>query len=140
MSGQVQIVVLHTVKYGESALVIRGYSDSGGRQSFFLRSVKGPKNCAAIQQLHPLSIIDARLSSFSKGEMKSISEFSAAYPLNGIRCQLQKSSMAIFMSELIYKTVREVEENRSLYKYITESILALERIGRILQIFIFTLP
>lgn len=126
MSGPVQIVVLHTVKYGDSGLVIRGYSDTGGRQSFFLRSVKGPKNCAVIRELHPLSIINAQLNSFGKGEMKNIREFSAAYPLPGIRCELQKSTIAMFMSELIYKTVREVEENKILYSFITESILALE--------------
>ncbi len=128
MLHSVQIVVLHTVKYRDSGMVIRGYSDNGGRQSFFLRNVKGPKNGASIQQLHPLSIIDAQLSSYSKGEMKTIKEFTPASPLQEIRCNLQKSTIAMFMSELISKTVQEVEQNSSLYDFITRSVLSLEKL------------
>jgi len=127
MFPSVQIVVLHTVKYRDSGVVIQGYSDCGGRQSFFLRNVKGPKNCAVISQLHPLSIIDAQISRGCKGEMKTIKEFAPAYSLPGIRCDLQKSTMALFISELIYRTVKEVEQNRELYNFITGSILSLEK-------------
>ncbi len=126
MSQKLQIVVLHTIKYRDSTLILQGYSNLGGRQSFVIRTGRGPKNYAALSQLHPLSIIDTELAGNPKGEMHNIKEYSAAYKLSEIRTNVQKSSIAIFISELIYRSIKEVEQNPDLFGFITSSIIRLE--------------
>jgi len=126
MSQKLQIIVLHTIKFRDSSLILQGYSNLGGRQSFIIRTGKGSKNYAALSQLHPLSIIDAELVAGSRGEMENIKEFSSAFKLPQIRTNLHKSSIAIFISELIYRVIKEVEQNLEMYNFISRSVLQLE--------------
>lgn len=126
MPQKLQIVVLHTIKYRDSSLIVQGYSNLGGRQSFIFRTGKGSKNYAALSQLHPLSIIDTELVGGSRGDMGTIKEYSPAFKLPEIRCNVHKSSIAIFISELIYRSIKEVEQNPEMYNFISRSILQLE--------------
>ena len=126
MSQDIQIVVLNTIKYKDSGVVVQAYSDRGGRDSFFLRSGKKSGKGGLLSHLHPLNIIDITLSSFSLGEIATIKEFSAPYKLKSIRSNLIKSSIAIYMSELIYKSIREIEPNPQMYSFLIDSILRLE--------------
>ncbi|MCK9628242.1 MAG: DNA repair protein RecO [Bacteroidales bacterium] len=129
MSGKLQIVVLHTIKYRDTSLILQGYSNIFGKHSFIVKTGKGKSSRAMISQLHPLDIIDAELVTGSKGEIPLIKEFTPAYRLEEIRCNMDKCSIAMFISELIYRTIKEVESDPDLYRFIRDSILQLENIG-----------
>ncbi len=126
MSQKLQIVVLHTIKYRDNSIIVQGYSNLCGRQSFVIRTGKSSKNYAALSQLHALSIIDTELVSGAKGEMGTIKEYLSAYKLPEIRSNIHKSAIAMFISELIYRTVKEMEQNTELYNFISRSVLQLE--------------
>ena len=129
MLSNIRIIILHTIKYKESGIIVQGYSDRNGRESFFLRQSKNSKRGAVISQLHPLSIIDATPSSISFGDMTTIKEFSLPYKLESIRSNIFKSSIAIFISELLYKTIKEVEYNHKMFLFLIDAVLRLEAIN-----------
>jgi len=129
MLENIRIVVLHTIKYKESGVIVQGYSDRNGRESFFLKRSRNSKRGSLISQLHPLSIIEATPSSHSFGDMTTIREFFLPYRLESIRSNIFKSSIAIFISELLYKTIKEVEYNHKMYLFLTDAILRLEAIN-----------
>ena len=126
MLDNIRIIVLHTIKYSESGVIVQGYSDRNGRESFFLKQSKNSKQRSLISQLHPMSIIEATPSSLSFGDMTTIKEFFLPYRLESIRSNIFKSSIAIFISELLYKTIKEVEYNHKMYLFLTDAILRLE--------------
>ena len=130
MLDNIRIIVLHTIKYKETGIIIQGYSDRGGRESFFLRGGNKRGKGSILPQLHPLSIIEATPSSFTLGEMTSIKEIFLPHKLESIRSNIFKSSIAIFISELIYKTIREVEHNREMFLFLNSAILRLESMER----------
>lgn len=118
-----QIIVLNTIKYGDNGAVIQCYSDTGGRISVFMRSAGKSKNGNAY--LHRLSILDVEL--FVKGDgMPLIKEFTPATKLDTLRTNIYKSAIAIFISELILKSVREVEPNPKLYSFLRDIIISLD--------------
>ena len=128
MLDNIRIIVLHTVKYKESGIIVQGYSDRNGRERFFLKRSKNPGRNATLSQLHPLNIIEATPSSFSFGDMTTIKEFSTPHRLESIRGNISKSSIALFISELIYKTIRETEYNHDMFLFLISAILRLEAI------------
>ena len=129
MLNNIRIIVLHTIKYKESGIIVQGYSNRNGRESFFLKRSKNSRRGSLISQLHPLSIIEATLSSYSFGDMTTIKEFYLPYKLESVRSNIFKSSIAIFISELLYKTIKEVEYNHRMYLFLTDAILRLETIS-----------
>jgi len=125
MSSLTTIIVLHKTKYGESSVIIHGYSSDNGRCGFIMKkSGKG----GAISLLHPLSIIEAELTENSRGELRFIKNFRALHSLPGIRESVSKSSLAIYISELIFRTIHEYGPSPVFFSFLVKSILLLEEL------------
>lgn len=125
---KLQIIVLNTLKFKDSALILNGYTNLFGKQGFVIYGGGRSKKNNILSQLHPLSIIDAELSNVKKGSLPVIKEFSAALNLTDIRTGIIKNSISVFLGELIFKTLREIEPNPQLFSFFVNSIINLEQI------------
>ncbi|MFA6770416.1 MAG: DNA repair protein RecO [Bacteroidales bacterium] len=123
-----KIIVLHTFKHKESGIILQGYTNRGGRESFFVKSGAKSLKKQPLSILHPLSIIEGVLSSRSFGELKTLKEFNSVHKLSSLRNSIPKAAIAIFISEIISKTIREIEQNREMFFFLEKSILDLEQI------------
>ena len=129
MSSQTfKIIVLHTFKHKESGIILQGYTNRGGRESFYIKSGRTSSKKQLISLLHPLSIIEGALSSHSFGELKTLKEFDSVYKLSSLRGSITKAAIAIFISEIISKTIREVEQNIEMFNFLESSIIDMEKI------------
>lgn len=124
MLAKSQIVVLHTIKHGDTGIVVQCYSSTAGRTALYFRGSSKKMNNASL--LHKLNILDVVAYSSSSGSMPTIREVTAPFNLSTLRSDIYKSSIAIFISELLGKTVREAEANPHLYSFISSSIQILE--------------
>ena len=120
-----QIVVLHTIKHGDTGIVVQCYSNTSGRCSLYFRASRKSNN---ISILHKLNILDVVTYSNGTQSMPTVKEVVAPYNLGNLRSDIYKSSIAIFISELLGRTVRESEANPHLYSFISSSIQILEHI------------
>jgi DNA repair protein RecO (recombination protein O) len=125
---KLQIIVLNTVKFRDSSLIVNGYTNLYGRQGFLIFNIGSrSKRGNTLSQLHPLSIIEAELSSVKKGNLPVIKEFSVIYNLVNIRTGIVKNSISVFIGELIYRTLKEIEPNYELFVFLLNSIIELEQ-------------
>lgn len=124
MLAKSQIIVLHTIKHGDTGIVVQCYSSTAGRTALYFRGSSKKMNNAAL--LHKLNILDVVTYSNSSGSMPTIREVAMPYNLSSLRSNIYKSTMAIFLSELLGKAVRESEANPHLYSFISSSIQILE--------------
>ena len=123
MISKFQIIVLHTIKHGDSGMVIQCYSDTAGRMSVYLRGAS--RKGTVLANLHRLNILD--IVTYSTGSsMPAIREMAPAVMLPSVRTDIYKNSIAIFISELLTKSIREVEPNPVLYNFLASSIQLLE--------------
>lgn len=120
-----QIVVLHTIKHGDTGIVVQCYSNTSGRCSLYFRA---SRKSGSMSLLHKLNILDIVTYSNGTQAMPTVKEISAPYSLGSLRSDIYKSSISIFISELLGKTVRESEANPHLYSFISSSIQILEHI------------
>lgn len=120
-----RIIVLHTIKHGDTGIVVQCYSNAAGRCSLYFRASKKTNNASL---LHKLNILDVVSYSSGTMSMPTIKEIAVPYNLSSLRSDIYKSSIAIFISELLGKTVRESESNPHLFSFIESSIQILEHI------------
>ena len=121
-----QIIVLHTIKHGDTGIVVQCYSSTAGRCALYFRA--SSKNRVSASLLHKLNILDVVTYSNGSQSMPTIKEISAPYRIAAIRSDICKSCIAIFISELLGRTVREEEANPHLYSFLSSSIQILEHI------------
>ena len=126
MLAKSQIIVLHTIKHGDTGIVVQCYSNTAGRTALYFRGSSKKMQNAAL--LHKLNILDVVTYTNGIQSMPTIREIAVPHNLSSLRSDIYKSSIAIFISELLGKTVRESEANPHLYSFISSSIQILEHI------------
>ena len=123
MLSKSQVIVLHTIKYGDNGIVLQCYSNTCGRQAVFLRV--SAKNKIVLSNLHRLSILDI-VTWHSGSSMPTLKEMEPVVRLDSIRTNIYKNTIAIFLSELLVKCIKESEANLQLYQFLVSSISVLE--------------
>lgn len=116
------LIVLNVTKMGEKSLVIHCLTVLYGRRSFLITA--SSKNPMALFQ--PLSVLDAEVVENPKSDLWRIKALKARYPLMSIRTDMRKNAMVMFMSELLYRTIRDGDSEPGLFDWCVKSILALE--------------
>lgn len=121
-------VVLHTLKYGDNSLIAYIFTDLYGRRNYLIRGVGGARkkgNKAAL--LQPTSIIEYEGYEGRHSDLHGIREARNKVILSGIAFDMRKSTIALFMAEVLYRLVREETPNKPLFDFICSSIESLDR-------------
>jgi len=121
-----QAIVLHLTRVGDSAIVIHTIDSVAGRQSLMLRGM-GKKN-RNIAALHNLSVLDVVTTEPPVGSMLYLSEFEPLFSLNGLRSDIYKSTMAMFIAEILYRSVREGDGGGEYFSRLVENIVHLDAV------------
>lgn len=123
-------IVLHTIKYGDSSLVAYMLTDTLGRQTYMVQGVgsgRGHGNKGAL--LQPMFVLELEGLESPRAEMHRIREMRSAVTLRSIPFDVRKGTIALFMAEMLYRLVREVEPNSPLFDFVRECVTALDRMG-----------
>lgn len=120
-----ELIVLHTTKFGENSLVVHSLSREYGRRGFLIRSV-GKRSAMSLFQ--PLSILEADVIESSRSDLYTVRNLSLKHHLSGIRENMYKNSMTMFMAEVLYRTVKDGAYEEGLFEWCEKSILTLDSI------------
>ena len=120
--GTTEFIVLATTKVGENAVVVHTLSREWGRRGFLVPSARK----AGTALLLPLNILEADVVENPKSELWSIRNIQARDTLNGIRSNLHKNTMSLFLSEVLFRTLRDGAYEDGLYEWCVSSILTLD--------------
>ena len=74
----------------------------------------------------PMNVLEADIIESSKSTLYSARNFSAKYPLLGIRGNIFKNSMTMFLSEVLYRTVKDGVNEPGLFEWCEKSIVLLD--------------
>ena len=125
MTTNTELIVLHTTKFGENSIVLHTLSKEYGRRGFLVRGV-GKKSMTSL--FLPLTVLEADITESSRSKLYTARNLSSKYPLNGIRGNMFKNSMTLFMSEVLYRAVKEGCNEQGLYEWCEKSIQLLDSI------------
>lgn len=116
-------IVLNHIKYRETSVIARVYTEALGVQSYIVNGVrkKGPGSRVALFQ--PFTLLEMVVYTSNKGGLTRISEFKSAYPFSSIPFDIRKSSILLFLSEMVSRTIKEEEENPVLFHFLYNAII-----------------
>ena len=121
MTTGTELIVLHTTKFGENSIVVHTLSRDYGRRSFLVRSA-GKK---VMSLLLPLNILEAEITESTKSTLYTARNLTSRHPLLGIRNNIYKNTMTMFLSEVIYRTIKEGAQEHDLFEWCRGQILLL---------------
>lgn len=119
-------VVLSTVKYGERALIVQMLTASHGRQSYIVQGV-GSRGRSARQALfQPMFALEFEALASPRMEIHRFKEVQSGIVLRTLPFDVRKSTIALFMAEVLHRLVRESESSELLFDFVWGSVEALD--------------
>lgn len=127
-------IVLNYKKYSDSSIIVNCLTDKIGRQSFLVYGIGGRKN-NKLAQFQPLFIIDINLYHKNNRSLQKLKEAKLNPPLYSLTSDITKSTLAIFIAEIIEKSITESFTDDNVFEFIKTSILFLDQIETGLGLF-----
>jgi len=119
-------IVLHHIKYSETSVIVTVYTESFGRQAYLINGVRSKKARIKANMLQPLFLLNMEVYHKSRRELQRVKEIQNDFVFSSLPYDIRKSTLALFIAEILYKTIQEQEPNRELFNYLYHSIQLLE--------------
>ncbi len=122
MRAKAELIVLSHTKVGENSIVLHTISKEYGRRGFLVRV----SSKTAMALFLPLNILEAEIAENPKSDLWSARSFVSVNPLLGIRGNIHKNTMTLFMSEVLFRVVKDQTNEDGLADWLKGSILTLD--------------
>lgn len=123
-------IVLGYMKYGETSIIARIFTEQYGYGSYIVSSVRSQKSKKSIGYFQPFSLLDLVLYMKESRELQRVSEFKHHIVLHSIHRDLYKSTITLFLGEVFSKLLQaEQSPNPSLYSFAEASIHTFDQLA-----------
>ncbi|MGN1376309.1 MAG: DNA repair protein RecO [Prevotella sp.] len=122
MQIKTRAIVLHTLKYGDSKLIVDLLTSCRGRISCIMRISQSSKARLKKQYFQPLFILDLVIDERPKSNLQHIKDVHIAVPFISIPFEPYKLSTALFIAEFIRGIAHNEDTDEIAFNYIENSI------------------
>lgn len=126
MLHSIKGIVLHHINYSDTSIIAKIYTNKFGLQSYIVNGVRKKKARIHLNTFQALNILELEVVVKEKSSLHRIKEVKVLPPLFNISTNFLKSTLALFLKELIYKSIKEEEANDQLFLFLESAILFLE--------------
>lgn len=119
-------IVLHSIPYNDKYSIIYMYTEAFGRASYLVARSRGKKSPVSRALFMPLSVVEMEVEHLNKRDLHRIRETKICFPLTELFCNPVKNMLALFLAEVLFRTVKETEPDTRLFEYLCEAIRLLE--------------
>ncbi len=126
MLTKTQAIVLHSLKYGESRLIVDMFTRTFGRQSFIVSIPKTSKGKIKKQFFQPLTLLEIETDIRPKLQLQKLNDVRLLTPFASIPFEPDKLAISLFVAEFLYYALRSEQRNELLYDYLEYSIMWLD--------------
>ncbi|MDX2002912.1 MAG: DNA repair protein RecO [Chitinophagales bacterium] len=126
MLKKTQGIVLQSIKYSETSIICRIFTRDFGLQSYLVKGVRTAKPSAKGPLFRPLNVLDLIVYRKESKNLQHLKEYKVAYLYQALPFDIVKSSIALFMIEVLSKVLKEEEVDEELYAFANHSLVSLD--------------
>ncbi len=115
-------IVLRSIKYGESKLIVDTFTRSDGRLSFVTTLSNSGKSKIKKQFFQPTTLLNIEYDYRQKVQLQKFTDVASAYPYQTVTTDPYKLSISLFISEFLYYALRGEQQNEALFDYVSGSM------------------
>lgn len=130
MMVKTKAVVLHSLKYGDSQMIIDMLTEQLGRLSFVCHISKSPKAKLKKHYFQPLNLLDLEFDYRQTKNLQHIKDIRMDCCFTSIPFDSYKLAITLFIAEFLSYATRDEQSNVSLYRYIDQSVRWLDESHR----------
>jgi DNA repair protein RecO (recombination protein O) len=119
-------ILLHHIRHTDNSIIAHFYTKDYGKVSMVVKGISSKKGYNRNIYFQPLFLFNLEFYLRESRELQTLKEISLDYTPTGIPVDINKSSIALFLSEMIYAVIREEDVNHQLFDFLESSVIALD--------------
>lgn len=112
-------IVFRTIKFSETSVVSKIYTEKFGLQSYIVNSVRSSKAKTKAAVLQSMSMLDLEVYHHENRNLHRIRELAPFYHYRSLLFDPLKSSLGLFIIDVLHRCIREEESNAKMFDSIT---------------------
>ena len=131
MTHKTKGIVLRTIKYGETSVVVTIFTELFGVQTYMVNGVRTTKKSSAkANYFQPGAILDLVVYHNAMQAMQRIKEFGWDILFQQVLSDVIKNSIALYMVELLQKCLDQPEQNTALFYFCEDVLVQLDKANK----------
>ncbi|AWK03337.1 DNA repair protein RecO [Flavobacterium crocinum] len=127
MQVKTKAIVISSLKFQEKSLIVKCFTLSSGLKSYFVRDAFSSRKASQkIAYFQPFSILEIEAVHKNKGTLENFKEIKSAVPFQSIHTDIVKSTMVMFLSEMLHYSIQEEEKNEQLFLFLETALTWLD--------------
>jgi len=115
-------VVFRLTNYSESSIIVTIFTEVFGLQSYIVNGVRGKSRRSQIALYQPLTLVDLVVYHRENASILRIKEIKCLHPYQTVTSDFRKSTVALFLCEIINKTIKDESHARDLCDFLIHSL------------------
>lgn len=125
-------IVLSSVKFGEADLIVRTFTKEVGPISFMLKGVrKSKKGKFKVASFQPMTLLEIEFNFRENKNLQYLTEAKVFQNFHGLQTSFYKSSILIFVAEVLSNSLKEEAKNKSLFEFVEGFLMQLDKSEKI---------
>lgn len=121
-------IVLSSIRFNDKSLIVKCFTQSDGIKSYFVRDAfSTKKNNHKIAYFQPLTILEIEATHKKNVNLNYFKEIHIAVPFQTVYTDFVKSTIVMFIAEILYHSIHEEEQNNDLFVFIETALLWLDQ-------------
>lgn len=135
MLHKIKGVVFRFTKYGETSIIVTVFTDQLGLQSYLVNGVRSKSSKSKIALFQPLTILEMVVYYREHANINRIKEVRCLYPYQNLYHDMIKSSVGMFVNEVINKAIKEESHTQNLCEFLVSSLITLDNLTETVENF-----
>ncbi len=119
-------IVFRFTKFQETSIIVTIFTEAFGLQSYIVNGVRSKSSKNKIALYQPLTLLNLVVYHRENANIERIKEISCSHPYRTLTTDVRKAALAIFMNELLNKTVKDESHITELFQFIVDSLITLD--------------
>jgi DNA repair protein RecO (recombination protein O) len=119
-------IVFRFTKYSETSIIVTIFTEVFGLQSYIVNGVRSKNSKNKIALYQPLTLLNLVVYHRENANIERIKEIQCLYPYSSITVDMKKSAIALFITEVLNKTVKDESHAAELFDFISTSLITLD--------------
>lgn len=120
-------IVLRTINHRETSVICQIFTEKFGLQSYIINGAKRSRAKIHINILQPLHLLEMVVYHKASGDIQRISEARQIPPFQSIPYDDRKRALAIFLTEILKKCLKQQSADEPLFNYVYYSVSWLDK-------------
>ena len=133
-------IVISVLKYQEKSLIVKCLTFSDGLKSYFVNNAfSGKKNQQKNAFFQSLNQLEIEAYHKNKGTLERFKELKLANPYQTISTDIFKTTIVLFLSEILHHAIKEEGKNEELFTFLEAALTWLDHHNEVSNFHLITL-